>query len=173
MQPPLNLNSAVYNLQTYLRAISFYDERITRPPLDGLFDSDTQKAVIDFQTAYGIEPTGVVDKKTWDAIFLEYTHLNEINDRPPTPNFFPAAPEGYEADFGEEHPFITIIQMILRELSAVYDGLDGVKLTGTYDAETQEAISEFQKRSLLPITGKVDLRTWNRLTRDFFDYTPF
>ena len=173
MQQPLNLNDAIYNIQTYLRAISFYDDRITRPPLDGLFDSDTKRSVSDFQRTRGLSPTGVVDKETHDAIFEEYLRSGKRLDRPLTPNFFPAEPQSYEATLGEAHPFVALVQIILQELSSVYDGFDKIVINGIFDEATETAVKDFQRIALLPVTGRVDLNTWNRLTRDFFTYSPF
>ena len=173
MQEPLNLNEAIYNIQKYLRAISFADSRVTRPPLDGLFDTDTRQAVIDFQRTRSLPPSGVVDKATHDAIFEEYLLLNEKNERPMTPSFFPENPQDYEATLGEEHPFIAIVQIMLKELSVVYDGFDKVAVSGIFDGATEEAVRIFQKASLLPVTGRVDLNTYNRLNRDFFNYSRF
>ncbi len=173
MDKPLNLNEAIYNLQTYLRALSFADDRITRPPLDGLFDSDTRKAVSDFQRTHALQPTGIADKETWDAIFNEYLRLIEKSNRPTTPNFFPTEPENYKAVLGESHPFISIVQIILKELSVIYDGFDEVEINGVFDETTENAIRIFQKASLLPVNGQVDIITWNRLTRDFFNHSPF
>ena len=173
MDTPLNLQDAIFNLQTYLRSLSFYDGRITRVPVDGIFDSDTERAVADFQRTRGFEPTGIVDKATWDAIYKEYKELSELTDRASSPNFFPAQPPDYEARFGEEHAFISLVQLLLRELSSVYDGFDDVQITGKFDAATEEAIKIFQQASMLPVTGRVDLRTWNRLSRDFINNSPF
>lgn len=173
MDQPLNLQDAILNLQRYLRTISFIDSRITRPPLDGLFDTDTQKAVSDYQRTRGLPDTGIVDKATWDALFEEYLRITEAQDRSPTPNFFPQNPEKYEAALGEEHAFIFMIQLILRELSAIYDGFPNIELSGVFDAPTEEAIKIFQRASGLTDDGRVDLITWNRLTRDFFNYAAF
>ena len=173
MDQPLNLQEAIFNLQRYLRAISFFDSRITRPPVDGLFDRDTQRSVSDFQRIYGLDDTGIVDKQTWDAIFDEYMRLSEASDRSPTPNFFPSEPYNYEAKLGEEHAFVALIQIILIELSVIYDSFPDIKVTGTFDQATEDAIKIFQQASMLDVTGKVDLRTWNRLTRDFFNYAAF
>ena len=89
MQQPLNLQDAILNLQRYLRTISFVDSRITRVPIDGLFDSDTQKAVSEYQRTRGLAETGIVDKNTWDRIFDEYKMITDAKDRTPTVNFFP------------------------------------------------------------------------------------
>ncbi|HEX8075611.1 MAG TPA: peptidoglycan-binding domain-containing protein [Thermoleophilaceae bacterium] len=42
------------------------------PPVDGGFDAATQDAVVSFQAASGLPPTGQVDTATWDAL-LRYS----------------------------------------------------------------------------------------------------
>ena len=86
MTQPLNLQDAIFNLQKYLRAISFADEKVLRPPLDGIFDSATEDSVRSFQASRKMEATGIVDKATWDAIYKEYRALALAEELP----FFPA-----------------------------------------------------------------------------------
>ena len=170
MDTPLNLQDAILNLQRYLRAISFTDDRITRVPVDGLFDSDTRQAVIDYQRTRGLDETGVVDKNTWDAIFEEYSAITEAADRTPTVNFFPTAPAGYEAALGEESAFITMVQLVLRELSVIYDDFPEIKINGAFDKPTEEAVKIYQLASGLSPSGRIDLLTWNRMGRDLENY---
>ena len=171
MDRPLNLQEAIINLQTYLRAISFADERIERLAIDGIFDSETEKAVKSFQRTRGFSETGIVDKETWDAIYTEYKLISELTDRSQSVNFFPETPTNYEASLGDEHIFISIVQIILRELSIIYDSFPEITVSGIFDENTQKAVSEFQRISGLPQTGRIDLRTWNRMTRDFSNYS--
>ncbi len=170
MDRPLNLQEAIINLQTYLRAISFVDDRIERLSIDGIFDSSTEKAVRSFQRTRGLSETGAVDKETWDAIYAEYKQIAELTDRSPSVNFFPENPPNYEAKLGDEHIFISIAQILLRELSIIYDSFPEIEISGIFDENTEKAISEFQRISGLPQTGRIDLRTWNRITRDFSNY---
>ena len=167
---PLNYEDAVRNLQRYLRTISFYDDRITRVPIDGIYDTDTRKAVSEFQATRGLTPIGIVDKKTFDMIFKEFSQIVEANDRSNNINLFPNAPQNYEAAIGEESSFVAIIQLILRELSIIYDSIPDTQITGIFDQVTEDAIKEFQRLSGLSPTGKVNLQTWNRLIRDFSNY---
>ena len=173
MDTPLNLQDAILNLQTYLRTISFYDERIERVPIDGIFDSDTEKAVTSFQRTRGLSPTGIVDKGTWDAIYSEFKRITENSDKEQKYNFFPSNPENYEATVGEESAFISLVQLLLRELSVVYDTFENIEITGIFDKSTEKAIKEFQRASGLDATGRINLATWNRLARDFSNYAPF
>lgn len=170
MDTPLNLQDAILNLQRYLRAISFIDSRITRVPIDGLFDSDTQRAVSEYQRTRGIAETGIVDKNTWDSIFNEYKAITQSQDRSPSVNFFPPYPKSYEAVLGEKSSFIAMVQLILRELSVIYDDFPEIAMTGVFDAPTEEAVKIFQIASGLEPTGRIDLLTWNRLGRDFGNY---
>lgn len=170
MNTPLNLKDAILNLQRYLRAISFADSRITRVPIDGIYGSDTQKAVAEYQRTRGLPETGIVDKSTWDSIYDEYRILTRSADRAPSVNFFPTVPDDYEAARGERSTFITAIQLLLRELSVIYDDFPTIEISGVFDAPTEEAVKIFQLASGLPPTGRVDLVTWNRMGRDFENY---
>ena len=38
-------------------------------PENGIFDNDTQQAVLSFQEGLGLPATGVVDEETWVKIF--------------------------------------------------------------------------------------------------------
>ncbi len=46
----------------------------TIPPIteNGIFDDKTERAVIAFQTMAGLEPTGIVDRDTWDELVRIY-----------------------------------------------------------------------------------------------------
>lgn len=169
MEQPLNLQDAILNLQKYLRAISFADERISRPPLDGIFDSATEDAVRSFQATRGLNANGLVDRLTWEAIYDEYQALSLAEELP----FFPSTPSNYKAKRGEESAFISIVQILLRELSAVYDLFEAVEISGIFDDATEQAIKELQRASGLEITGELDRNTYRRLLYDFSSHTGF
>ncbi len=171
MDTPLNLKEAIINLQTYLRALSYIEDEINRIPIDGIFDSETERAVASFQRVSGLPETGIVDKATWDAIYAAYSELIKNTDRSPNVNFFPSSPAGYEAAVGDEHVFISLVQFLLRELSVVFDTFPEIEISGVFDDATQEAVKEFQRISSLPVSGRVDIRTWNLLARDFANRT--
>ena len=169
MEQPLNLQDAIYNLQKYLRAISFADSRVSRPPLDGIFDSATEESVRSFQATRELNPDGLVNRATWDAIYDEYKALSLVEELP----FFPSTPTNYVARLGEESSFISIIQILLQELSSVYDALEAVEITGVFDSATEQAIKELQQASGLDVTGELDRSTYKRLLYDFSSHSPF
>ena len=164
---PLNFEAAAKNLQTYLRAISFFDERIPRVAIDGIYESQTQKAVTEFQRTRGLPESSVVDKATWDAIYKEYSDIKRATERLPSPSFFPNEPRGYISKIGEKSSFIAIVQLMLRELSVIFDEIPELVIDGILGDETENAIKEFQRASLLDVTGQIDLETYNRLNNAF------
>lgn len=169
MAQPLNLQDAIFNLQKYLRAISFADTRVSRPPLDGIFDTATEDAVRSFQSSRGINANGLVDRATWDAIYEEYKALALAEELP----FFPTSPADYAAKLGEESSFVSIIQILLQELSSVYDVFEAVEITGIFDTATEQAIKELQRASGLEITGELDRNTYRRLLYDLSSHSSF
>lgn len=169
MQEPLNLQDAIFNLQKYLRAISFVDASVSRPPLDGIFDSATEDAVRSFQSSRGFAVNGIVDRATWDAIYEEYKALALTEELP----FFPSSPTNYAAKLGEESVFISIVQILLRELSSVYDSFENIEITGIFDSPTEQAIKELQRASGLNANGFIDKNTYRRLLYDFSSHSSF
>ena len=172
MAQPLNLQEAISNLQKYLRTLSFIDSRIPRLSIDGLFDTQTQAAVSEYQRTRGLPETGIVDKRTWDTLFEEYTLVTRSQAEPMGVDLFPEAPKDYEAALGDEHIFITLAQIILRELSTVFDNFPDTKISGVFDRPTEEAVKAFQTASMLEPTGRIDITTWNRMAEDFKNYSP-
>ena len=65
---------AIKEVQEYLFFLSDkkYDT-IKRIPIDGVFDKETEEAVIEFQLANSIEPTGIVDYETFTLLEREYS----------------------------------------------------------------------------------------------------
>lgn len=173
MTTPLNLNQAIKNLQLYLRTLSFFDERIERVPVDGIFDSATESAVASFQRTRGLPETAIVDRATWDAIYEEYLALERAQSRESSPSFFPVSPYDYEASVGEESSFVAIVQLMLRELRQIFDEIPELTIDGTFGKETEQAVKAFQRASLLDATGKVDLETYNRIVRAFHSLSAY
>lgn len=168
MPQPLNLQEAIFNLQKYLRAISYVDDSVIAPPIDGIFDSVTEQSVRSFQASHSLLPNGIVDKPTWDAIYEEYK-LTLIDDLP----FFPAYPPNYAAKRGEESVFVSIIQILLRELSSVYDEFEEIEISGIFDEATENAIKDFQRASTLDPSGMLDRTTYKRLLADLSNHASF
>ena len=66
---------AIYKLQTYLRAQRLVNEDFPSLPVDGVFDTQTKDALIEFQKNNGLNPTGTVDKNTWELLYTQYLDI--------------------------------------------------------------------------------------------------
>ncbi len=69
------MGPSVKLLKTYLNYISKFVFEIPPLPIDSRFGQKTQVAVTAFQIIFDLEPTGVVDEKTWDEITDVYANL--------------------------------------------------------------------------------------------------
>ena len=157
---------AIRSIQNYLRHLSFHDAQIPTVPLDGIYDSETRKSVISFQKKYGLEPTGIVDRATWDKLKSEYDRSVALNSPPIRLDIFPRSPGGYSIGVGAESYFAVIIQHMLDELESVYL-FPTLSFSGTYDDITAANIREFQTRNLISPTGEVDRETWDALALQY------
>lgn len=155
------------------------------------YGSKTEDAVKSFQTANGLESTGVADKKTLDALFLSTTLSvsgttvvpssgSESTTEPATEGTTetPASnsnvdTNGYNIDLsseksyqkGDENADIAVIQQRLEELLYLSFG-EGDSYTTYYGDGTERAISQFQESNGLTSTGVADYDTLKALFSD-------
>ncbi len=170
MAEPITKDTAVRNLQRYLRRLSLEHPSILLVPIDGIFASRTQEALEEFQRMYQLPVTGTADKITWDLLFQEYERLQAEHDQRVFPDFFPKTPPRYETTPEETGFFIELLQWMLLELTTAYDTLSPPDRSGRMDEATSRSVAEFQKIHGLPQTGQVNRRTWNRLSEEYNRY---
>lgn len=144
-------------LQKYLNTVS------DLPPIspDGIYGEDTIAAVSEFQRTHDLSETGSTDPETWDAIVKEY---REMTENMPSPyNVFPS--KEHICRLGAEGVLVCVIQTLLLELGLRYDNIRRLEVSGKFTVETSMAVEEFQNIVRLPITGEVDVKTWNMLVK--------
>ena len=154
---------AIRNLQTYLRQLSYEEPTIPPPPIDGIFDIQTENALREYQTLRGLPPTGRGDEATWNALYRDYRASLARNFQPRTVHIFPPTPYNDRIRKGRQDFTVTVLQHMLRELERHYSDLDEVTLNGIYDDPTIRAVRLFQEKNRLPIGDEVDLLTWNAI----------
>lgn len=156
----------VAQVQSILRDLSYWLEGNPAVAVDGSYDNGTRQAVTEFQRRFGLPATGNVDGVTWRAlhdIHRLYSNYYKICE---TLSVFPET-LGYEMTFGERGVTVMIIQAILAEMSSVYNDLYSAQPTGIFDEETAKGVSSYQEIAGLPVTGRVDRYTWNRLAAEY------
>ena len=168
-------DTAVRNLQRYLRRLSQNGEGdgVFSVPIDGIYGSQTARAISEFQRTRGLAVTGRADRITWDMLFDEYEKLVREKDTRIFADFFPSLPAEYVTEFGEVSSFISLLQFVLDELRISYDTLPSFDMTGTFDRDTSLAVKEFQRIHGITMTGKVDINTWNRLSDAYNRYVRY
>ena len=161
-----NERDAVENLQRYLRLLS-YHQPITPPPIDGIYESDTEKALRDFQALYGLPVTGNADRDTWDTLYAAYRASLSANSPPRAVSLFPTEESNFAFRAGSTGFSVSALQYMLLELSALYSAMEDVTINGVYDQATERAVRDFQRRNGFPDDGTVGLATWNAITDQY------
>ena len=158
-----NHAEATRNLQRYLRQLSFAEEAIPAPPIDGVFESATRDALLAFQRSRGLPATGTADLKTWEELYRSWRASVAESAPSERISVFPRTPKNATLRAGSQGFAVSAVQFILRELERVYPEFSKIEVNGIYDPTTEEGVRVFQERNALPITGTVDRLTWNLL----------
>ena len=159
-----NEREAIRNLQRYLRQLAYFDETLGEVPIDGIFETQTEAALREYQRLRGLPVTGRADRATWERLYADYRTSLSRNTPPRMIRVFPPDPPGYKLDTGSQGFAVNTVQYMLRELHHSHKELENVMMTGIYDKQTSDAVRVFQERNLLPVDGLVDLLTWNALS---------
>lgn len=139
-----NSGEAVVEIQNQLAVLGYLTSSV-----DGKFGPGTEQAVKDFQNANQLEPTGTVDKETYDMLFTSE----------PKPEEKPAEPEPiYPIKRGDSGDQVVEIQKRLIELGYLTSSADG-----KFGPGTEQAVQSFQDANYMDATGVVDESTYNKL----------
>ncbi len=162
-----NFTPAVENLQRYLRQLSYDEPSIPIPPIDGIFESQTENALREFQRLRGFPITGSADRATWERLYADYRSALAFNSPPRQISVFPLDPFGYVIVPGSGGFVVAAIQYMLLELHHSYSDLQNVVITGIYDEQTVNAVRTFQRLNGLSEDGNVGLLTWNAIADQY------
>lgn len=123
------VDSQVVQVAQYLLVNAGYGDL----PIDGVFSTDMNAVVADFQTSHGIAvtPDATFDTPTWEA--LAPTLDKDSSGLPVEAAQYLLTIKGYA---------------------------DTVGITGTYDHNTMKAVQDMQRLHNLRPTGRTDLSTW-------------
>lgn len=156
--------------QYFLFFISNFIDSIMPPVINNTYDAATAESVMSYQQTYGLEPTGVLDRATWESIFDTYTGL--LASLPEAAFLGNAAPyPGTPIGQGARGDDVRNIQEYLNAVSRVYPEIPSVSVDGAFGAGTRAAVEAFQGLFGLPVTGVVGIETWYELTRQYDETT--
>ena len=159
------IGQPIRSLQTMLRVIAEYDGSIPTVVPDGICGQETVRAVTVFQQMNGLDPTGVTDQNTWEAILAQYEDaIISIHKAEPIevvwdPNriYLP----------GDSSPHLYLAQSMLIFLSKLDSAIAPAGHTGVLDSQTEHSLKDFQRLNGLPVTGHLDKKTWKFLSKQF------
>ncbi len=155
--------SAIFELQQYLRNImrNKSDESAIIP--DGIFSEETKKSVEEFQRIEGLTVTGVVNFETWEAI-------RRVNSRAVYENTLPiqVAPiknSDLPLRTGLNNSFVGTLKTMLNHVAQRHENFNFLGEGNLFDSDTEREVRRWQGVAFLEITGEVDKETWNSLAQ--------
>ena len=173
---PLSLGAAsddVRTIQIRLNRISDNYPSIPKIAMpDGVFSFDTEDAVKRFQEVFSLTPDGIVGNATWYKIQRIYNAVKRLNE---------LDSEGIKLDevtaqftgttsLGDTGSAVVNIQYLLAYLSQFYNTVPLIDIDGIFGQNTAAAVRAFQQTFDIPITGDVDLETWDALYKTYIGF---
>lgn len=136
---------------------------------DGVFATDTENAVRNFQRVFGLEEDGIVGKNTWYTIIRIYNAVKKLNELDSEGISLEEISKQYPENLapGASGLGVRNLQYFIDYLSAYYDTIPSLTVDGSYGATTEEAVRDVQRTFGLPVTGIVDANTWETIYRSY------
>lgn len=152
----------VQAVQYFLNVLSAFYNTIPSVDINGVLDTQTRSSIMEFQKTVGLPITGIVDERTWDAMYNSVAGILKT-----VPSSAIALPSllwpGEIYKLGSEGPNVYLIQQYLSYIASVLEGIPPASPDGIYGPQTERAVREFQKFFGIDETGVVDRYTWNRI----------
>lgn len=135
--------------------------------IDGIFGTNTKRAVQIFQQNVSLNVDGIVGASTWEALF---TLANDIKNGDTPSLGLPAFPGKILAlySIGED---VRFIQERLRVISMYYPSIPTPIVDGIYGPITQSAVFAFQQLLGLSVDGVIGSITWNKINEVYIQLT--
>ena len=139
---------------------------------DGVFSFDTEDAVRRFQEIFSLTPDGVIGKSTWYAIQFIYNAVKRLNELDSEGIKLSDVTKQFTESIGlgDSGTEVLNVQYFLSYLSAFFSTVPNVAIDGIFGEETANAVRAFQRTIDLPITGNVDVSTWDVLYKTYLGF---
>ena len=156
------MDTAVYEIQGYIRNISRVDSEIPSLVPDGIYGEETARSVTAFQRKHLLPQTGRVNLDTWNKLLEENDKAVFMFSDPV--KTAPARNRDFPLKKGKESHLNANVNLMLRRLSDFFSNFDRAALTPDYTEETERLIGIFQSVTGNTVTGETDKSTWNLLS---------
>lgn len=172
---PLRLGTAsngVKTIQTELNRISRNYPAIPKIAVEnGIFGTDTENAVKEFQEIFNLPVTGVVDKATWYKIKQYYTGVKKLGELVSEGISLEEATVPYTTVLreGMQGVDVSTLQYYLNIIAYFNPSLNLSPLDSYFGPATTQAVRDFQQYYGLTVTGIVEEDTWRTLDKIYID----
>lgn len=151
---------AIREVQKFIHIISDrVNSDIPRVAIDGIYGEETLDAVRIFQTIYGLEIDGLVDRATFDMLFIMYRDAI-IDIR--TSDYI-ITDIGFPLKIGNQNNDVLALHLIILELRKTYTDIGAVSKSTYFSESTKNAVMNMQKIFRMPVTGEVDSLLYDRM----------
>ena len=152
----------VQAVQYFLNVLSAYYNTIPSVDINGVLDSQTRTAIMEFQQVKNLPITGIIDEQTWNSMYNSVVGI--LDTLPPSAISLPSLLwPGVVYKQGSEGPEVYLIQQYLSYIASVLEGIPPAEPDGVYGPQTEQAVRKFQEYFGIDVTGVVDRYTWNRI----------
>ena len=154
----LDKSSAIKEIQKFLYVISDkVNTEVPRISIDGIYGEETENAVKTFQDLYGIIPTGIVDRITFDLLFKLYNENSFSTDKSYIDeNLFPVK-------VGSQGNHVLNIHLLMLELREKYKDIGNILKSTYFSEESKRVTQQLQKIFRYIETGVVDYQFYQRM----------
>lgn len=165
----LRLGSAgeeVRTIQRQLNRISANYPSIPRiPSTNGIFESTTRAAVLQFQKIFNLDRDGIVGKATWYRIKQIYNAVKRVAELYSEGITLSEVERIFSKVIrqGSRGNEVRIIQYYLQFISYFNDSIPTIAIDGIFGPKTYEAVVAFQNEYGLAADGIAGRATWNML----------
>lgn len=141
--------------------------RITNPI--GIFNTQTDDAVREFQRIFELTPDGVVGRATWYKILRIYNAVKKLSDLQSEGISLAEVTKYFDETLavGSTGQGVRELQYLLNLVSEFVNTVPSVTIDGIFGENTAAAVRAYQSVAELPVTGVVDVDTWESLYRDY------
>lgn len=158
--------NAILEIQRILRELDYRSSGLARIRLSGNYDEETRQGVKAFQEKYDLPVTGVVDHTTWQVLQAVGKAQRDAFTLARAVYLLPRR-EDYAIYPGLNDEVVYIIQYMLNTVGQEYDEIPRLEYSGIYDTRTENAVKEFQRKSLIEPDGIISPLTFNRLADEY------
>ena len=156
--------TAVEQMQNLLTIIAYFDNSIPLPAMNGVFDARTKNSLMAFQTQYGLEPTGVLNRQSANMLLSVYRDTRAMateNGKSVSRLIYP----GRAILRGRTGADVEDLQSLINRAAAQNAFIPQVAEDGIFGEATENAVKAVQAHEGLDVNGIVGPLTWQALLR--------